>query len=271
MMEPEVAARLSSALEFAVAAGALLQDRPDELHVDSKSTRTDAVTQMDVAAEKLLFTAISESWPLDGFVGEEGSDRQGSSGFRWIVDPLDGTVNYLYALPGWSVSVGVEYEGQQVAGVVCVPTFGVTYFARNNAGAFARRDDGSIEQLSCGKVAELDMALVGTGFGYDQRLRTNQASVIAALLPAIRDIRRFGSAAADICAVAAGQLDAYFEVGLNSWDYSAATVIAREAGASVVGPHNGSPSRDLVMVANAALQPTLGDQLRRLHAPAGDG
>ena len=153
---------------------------------------------------------------------------------RWIVDPLDGTVNYLYGLHDWAVSIAAEVDGTVVAGVVEVPRHGETFTALAGQGAWLHRG-GARVALHCSSGVPLGQALVGTGFGYDAERRRVQGEVIAALLPHVRDIRRGGSASVDLCSVAAGRLDAFYERGLNYWDFAAGGLIAREAGAMVGG------------------------------------
>jgi myo-inositol-1(or 4)-monophosphatase len=180
---------------------------------------------------------------------------------RWLVDPIDGTVNYLYGLPGWSVSIGVEVDGDLAVGVVAVPTFGETYAAVLGEGAY--RDD---ERIRCNLPPDLGYALVGTGFGYEVARRAHQADVVRGLLPRVRDIRRFGSCAADLCAVAGGRLDAYYERGPQPWDLAAGVLIAREAGARVEGLRGSPPSADMVLAAPPGLFETLHDLLAGLDA-----
>ncbi len=222
---------LDSLLAFAVSwandAGKLISEGlMRERTLSSKSTATDLVTEMDAAAEKLIVSAIDEHRPDDGILGEEGTSRIGSSGVRWVIDPIDGTTNYVYRHPLFSVSIGVEIDGVGVAGAVCAPMIGDTYSARIGGGAFR---NGVPIRVS----AETDLAhaLIGTGFAYKADLRAIQGQRVAALVPHIRDVRRGGSAAIDLCFVADGRLDAYYEDGLNPWDECAGLVIAAEAGA----------------------------------------
>ncbi|WP_260610385.1 inositol monophosphatase family protein [Streptomyces sp. WAC06614] len=249
---------LELALAAARQAGALLRDgRPADLAVAKvKSSPIDVVTEMDLAAEKLITGFLSEHRPADGLLGEEGASTEGTSGVRWVIDPLDGTVNYLYGLPSWGVSVAAEYAGRAVVGVVEVPMRGETF--RAVAGGGARLGD---VPLSCRAAAPLDQALVATGFGYLQARRAHQAEVAARVIPRVRDVRRGGSAAIDLCDVAAGRLDAFYERGLNPWDYAAGDLIAREAGA-LTGGRPGRPASGELLVAGspavfASLQPLL--------------
>ncbi len=218
------------AVELASEAGALLASVMDDdrTEVDTKSSGTDMVTEMDRASEALLVQRITEARPHDAILGEEGADRAGTTGVRWVIDPLDGTTNYLYRLPGWNVSVGVEVDGEPVAGAVVVPAYRQTFAAAAGHGATC---NGRALRLS--GAPRLADTLVGTGFGYDPAVRVEQARALTALIGRVRDVRRSGAAATDLCSLAAGRLDAYYEAGLAPWDRSAGTVIAREAGATV--------------------------------------
>jgi myo-inositol-1(or 4)-monophosphatase len=249
---------LDLAKEAARSAGVLLRDgRPADLGVAAtKSSPVDVVTEMDIAAEKLITGFLAVHRPEDGFLGEEGAEAAGTSGIRWVIDPLDGTVNYLYGLPTWAVSIAAQQDGETVVGVVAAPMRGETYHAVRGGGAFC-----GARRLSCRTAPPLDQALVSTGFSYVQAARSRQAAVVQELIPRVRDIRRGGSAAIDLCDVAAGRLDAYYERGLNPWDLAAGDLIAREAGA-VTGGRPGSPaSGELTVAASpgvfSRLQPLL--------------
>jgi fructose-1,6-bisphosphatase/inositol monophosphatase family enzyme len=182
---------------------------------------------------------------------------------RWVVDPLDGTVNYLYGLHDWAVSIAAEVDGAVVAGVVEVPRHGETFTAVAGQGAWLHRGEAKLA-LHCTAQVPLGQALVGTGFGYDQGRRQVQGEVVAALLPHVRDIRRGGSASVDLCSVAAGRLDAFFERGLNYWDFAAGGLIAREAGAVVGGLAGKTESTSMVVAAGPGLFPVLADALADL-------
>jgi myo-inositol-1(or 4)-monophosphatase len=217
------------ARDAATAAGQLLLDGQRGVTVAAtKSSPTDVVTRMDTAAEDLLRALLLGARPDDAFLGEEEGERVGRSGVRWVVDPLDGTVNYLYGLPGWAVSIAAEVQGEVVVGVVDVPTWRTQFWATRGGRAFA---DGV--PLSASTESDLAQALVGTGFGYDVERRRSQAVSVSTLLPQVRDIRRFGAAAADLCLLAAGRVDAYYERGPAEWDRAAGLLIAAEAGAAV--------------------------------------
>ncbi|WP_307813445.1 inositol monophosphatase family protein [Streptomyces sp. N35] len=232
-------------------AGALLRDgRPADLAVAAtKSSPIDVVTEMDIAAEKLITGLITERRPHDGILGEEGASIEGTSGVRWVVDPLDGTVNYLYGLPTWAVSIAAEQDGESVVGVVAVPMRGETFYAVRGHGAWATGAWAGERRLACRPAPPLDQALVSTGFNYVAKVRARQAEVAGRLIPLLRDIRRGGSAAVDLCDVAAGRLDGYYERGLHPWDLAAGDLIAREAGALSGGRPGERPSNDLTVAA----------------------
>ncbi|MEU5366375.1 inositol monophosphatase family protein [Streptomyces sp. NPDC005925] len=249
MIDPLHSELLAIALEAARRAGDLLRDgRPADLAVAAtKSSPIDVVTEMDIAAEKLITTLVADRRPHDGYLGEEGALTEGTSGVRWVVDPLDGTVNYLYGLPTWSVSVAAEQDGETVVGVVVAPMRGETFHAVRGRGAWASGAWAGERRLACRPAPPLDQALVSTGFNYVTDVRAHQAEVAAKLIPQLRDIRRGGSAAVDLCDLAAGRLDGYYERGLNAWDWAAGDLIAREAGALTGGRPAERPSRDLTV------------------------
>ncbi|MET0476165.1 MAG: inositol monophosphatase family protein [Mycobacterium sp.] len=200
--------------------------------VRAKSTPTDPVTVVDTETERLLRDRLAELRPGDPIVGEEeGGSVVGHHGRpTWVLDPIDGTVNFVYDIEAYAVSVGVQIDGRSVAGAVAnVPT-GEVFSAAVGAGALLRRG-GVSTPLRCNPIVELSMALVGTGFGYSPERRRRQAEVLTRLLPEVRDVRRIGSCALDLCMVAAGRLDAYYELGVNVWDWAAGALIAEEAGA----------------------------------------
>jgi myo-inositol-1(or 4)-monophosphatase len=219
---------LELALKIARQAGELLVDRPASWDLTVKSTAIDIATQMDIASEKLIVESILSARPDDGIIGEEGASRESKSGVTWIIDPVDGTVNYFYELPGWAISIAAKDENGTLVGVVHSPTVNATWHASKGGGAFLND-----VKIACNDPVELNRALISTGFAYDVQVRTEQLKIVNALLPQIRDLRRIGSAAADICHVATGMVDGYFETGLFEWDLAAAELIAREAGATV--------------------------------------
>jgi myo-inositol-1(or 4)-monophosphatase len=268
----EAESLLDLACEVAVAAGRLLigsGGRPEV--VATKSSPTDVVTEADQAAEALIRGLIGEKRPGDRILGEEGGETGDGTGgqgvpsdVRWIVDPLDGTVNYLYGLPDWAVSVAAEVDGTVVAGAVFVPRRDELYSARLGHGAWLSsgaldwrgEDTGSPVRLACNRDVPLAQALVATGFGYAAGRRQVQGDVLRAVLPRVRDIRRGGSAAVDLCSVASGTVDAYYERGVNLWDIAAGGLIAAEAGAQVTGLQGRPPSPSMTL---AAPPPLLGE------------
>lgn len=263
MADPDVVsavdadALLELAAEVVREAGAVVRRRPVDLEVDTKTTPTDVVTSVDAAAERLIVAGLLDARPDDGVLGEEGAGAAGSTGVRWVIDPIDGTVNYLYGIPAYAVSIAAEYGGEVVAGVVLDVAADRLYTATRGGGAAC---DGV--PLRCSASAELAQALIGTGFAYDAGTRGAQAQVLTRVLPVVRDIRRFGSCALDLCAVAAGRLDGYYEWGPSVWDFAAGGLIAAEAGARVAAVHDG------LVVASA---PDLFDALRGLLPVAGAG
>ena len=216
------------AVEIAKNAGSLLLNRPKQLDISTKTSDIDVVTQMDRASERFIVEEILKARPDDGIIGEEGADRPSKSGYTWVIDPIDGTVNYLYNMAGWSVSIAVKDLQGTVVGVVYSPTIDSLYTAIRGGGAFL---NGS--KISCNDPIELNRALIATGFAYRSELREQQISQFNELIMKIRDYRRNGSAAIDICHVASGLVDGYYEMGLLEWDRAAAELIATESGAKV--------------------------------------
>ena len=254
------------AIKVAHEAGALLMDRPQDLGATTKTSPTDTVTIMDKRSEKMIIESILQARPDDGFLGEEGAERESKSGIRWIVDPLDGTTNYLYNLPGWCVSIGVQAqvhsgEWSTVVGVVYSPTTLRLYSAMRGAGALL---NGAT--IKCNDPVTLSQALVATGFGYESARRVRQGEVLAALAGEVRDIRRMGAAALDLCHVASGSVDAFFERGLAPWDHTAGALIAREAGAIVSDLYGGPESTIFTFAAGPALTALLRPKLESLAA-----
>src|SRR6202034_3702393 len=279
--DPEELLRI--AREAATAAGRLLASwrrdgRPDVVEV--KSSPTDVVTEMDRQSEALITGHIRAVRPGDTVLGEEGGQTTGarplSAGgpagpvrVRWVVDPLDGTVNYLYGLPDWSVSIAAEVDGTVVAGVVEIPRHGETFTAVIGGGAWLHRGDDA-RPLHCNTGVVLAQALAATGCGYAAQRRQVQGEVAAALLPHVRDIRRGGSASVDLCSVAAGRVDAFYERGLNYWDYAAGGLIAREAGALVGGLAGRPEGTSMTVAAGPGLYRQLDTFLTSLN-PEPDG
>jgi len=249
---------LNLAESIALKAGSLLVNRPSKFDLDEKSGVFDFATQMDHESEKLIVSEILAARPNDGLIGEEGANRESKSGVTWVIDPIDGTVNYLYDIPGWCISIAAKDRDGGLAGVVYSPATQSLWKAHRGGGAFL---NGNL--IKCNDPVALNRALVGSGFAYDLEKRKIQAALIARLLPEIRDLRRLGACAVDMCHVASGSLDAYFEAGVNEWDYAAAGLIATEAGAMIsidTGIWNGE--KNMVIVAGPALHPALSAQIR---------
>jgi myo-inositol-1(or 4)-monophosphatase len=235
------------------AASFVARSRP-EGRVDvaaTKSSPTDAVTEIDRASEALIRERILARRPQDGFVGEEGDDRQGESGVDWIVDPIDGTVNFVYGIPCYAVSIAAAVDGVVVAGYVVNIASGEEWAAVRGGGAW-RLDGDERHRLVAPEPPILEHALIGTGFHYVPEIRASQAAAVAQLLPQVRDIRRSGSAALNLCELAAGRLDAFVEQGLMPWDRAAGGLVATEAGLVVSGL-DGEPDERLVMAAHPAM------------------
>jgi myo-inositol-1(or 4)-monophosphatase len=201
-------------------------NRPESFTLTEKSSAVDFATQMDQQAEEMIVKLLLEQRPDDGIVAEEGAARQSKSGITWVIDPIDGTVNYLYGLPGWNVSIAAKDKDGVVAGVVVSPTLNSTWWATRGGGSFLNG-----KKLTCNDPVELNRAMLATGFAYEPEKRAFQLQFINTLLPQIRDIRRVGAAAVDLSFVGTGNVDAYFESGLHEWDIAAGGLIAREAGA----------------------------------------
>jgi myo-inositol-1(or 4)-monophosphatase len=266
-LPPEPQALVVLARSVAREAADLLLARHGQVAVvEVKSSPTDVVTQLDRAAEQLIRDRLLAARPGDAILGEEGG-QTGHGRVRWIVDPLDGTVNYLYGLPDWAVSIAAEVDGEVVAGAVCVPLQRSMYSATLGGGAWLESEwQAGPQQLACNADVALASALVATGFGYAAEQRAAQGVVTAAVLPQVRDIRRTGSAANDLCSVAAGRVDAYYEQGVHEWDVAAGGLIAREAGA-VMGGIGGRPAGEaMTIAADPALFRAMHDLLASLDA-----
>jgi myo-inositol-1(or 4)-monophosphatase len=259
---PDPHALLELATDLARRAGALaLEMRAGVETLATKSSPTDVVTKADQAVERLLTDGIRAARPDDGLLGEEGASDAGSSGLRWVVDPIDGTVNYLYGIPQWAVSIGIEDGGGTLVGVVYDP-------AKQELWQAVRGEGSTVNgaSLRCSGATSLAQSLVATGFGYDERRRAAQAQILPGLLPVVRDIRRLGAGALDLCGVAAGRVDAYYEQGLSPWDLSAGRLIATEAGARVEGLRGRAASHDLVIAATPGVFDALHDLLAAADA-----
>lgn len=253
---PSDSALLELALEIALEAGRMIAAaREGTVTVaDRKSSVTDVVTQVDRDAEALIRDRIRAARPHDAFFGEESGGDAGSSGLTWVVDPIDGTVNFLYGIPHYAVSIAVV-EGPadpatwvERVGVVHNPATGETFTAVRGGGAFL-----GDRALRIPEPPQLAEALIATGFAYDADIRAEQGAAVAAMLPRVRDIRRLGTASLDLCNLAAGRVDAYAERTLNPWDHAAGGLIVAEAGGVVVGRHGAAPSRDFVIAVHPEL------------------
>ena len=266
-VDPEVLVELAGRL--ARTAGRLIREgRPQQVDVAAtKSSAVDVVTAMDLASEALLRRMLADERPTDGILGEEEAPRHGTSGITWVLDPVDGTVNYLYGIPAYAVSVAAvtgEPDPRTwtvLAGAVHAVAEDLTWTASRGNGAWL---DG--RRLHVNEARPLAESLVGTGFGYQAERRRAQARVLAHLLPQVRDIRRMGSAALDLCAVACGRLDAYYERGLKPWDLAAGQLVAQEAGALVTGLRGEAPGDAMTLAGPPSTVATLDAILSELGA-----
>jgi myo-inositol-1(or 4)-monophosphatase len=225
---------------------------------------------MDQLAESLIVSGIELGRPDDGLLGEEGAAKKSSSGRRWVIDPIDGTVNYLYQLPHWCVSIALveEETNSGIVGVVYAPALNSMFVGLAGSGAFRIMGE-KVTKLSVSTQEKLSQSLVGTGFGYASDRRAHQAQVLTAVLPNVRDIRRLGSCALDLCLVAAGELDAYYERGVKPWDHAAGSLIVKEAGGQVSGLNDEQPSESLILAANKNVMPQLLKILREQNVDQG--
>jgi myo-inositol-1(or 4)-monophosphatase len=255
--DPDPRGLLALAVTAARAAGALLRERFEagpEREVSAKSSPTDLVSEADLASQRAIHSLIAADRPQDGFLAEEeGADLTGSSGLQWVVDPLDGTINFLFGIPEWCVSIAVKDEHGTLAGVVHDPIVPRTFTAIR--GARAERDGVPVSSAG-GRGAPLAEALVATGFAYNATVRAAQGDVVARLLPQVRDIRRFGSAALDLAWTATGRYDVFYERGVNAWDVAAGVLLCECAGLQVhpLEPHDDLPGGVLVAPAGLAEQ-----------------
>ena len=232
---------LKVAMDLAEAAAELIRTKRGELgdvraYSQSKSSAEDPVTIVDSMAEEFITEGLRSLRPRDGLIGEEGSSFSSVSGVTWIVDPIDGTVNFIYGHPNYAVSIAAAVDGEVIAGCVVNVATAKMYVAAKGCGAFALSPVGTHSRLVASQEVDLATTLVATGFSYASLRRKAQAEILLKVLPLVRDIRRMGSAALDLCALAEGMVDAYYEHALNAWDYAAGVLIAREAGAFVVAP-----------------------------------
>ncbi|MDT5089964.1 MAG: monophosphatase [Mycobacterium sp.] len=231
--------------------------------VQSKTTPTDPVTIVDTETEQLLRDRLTQLRSGDAVLGEESGGPADPADaapgtVTWVLDPIDGTVNFVYGIPAYAVSVAAQIDGVSVAGAVADVVGGRLYSAAAGLGAHVTDAEGT-RRLRCSAVDDLSLALVGTGFAYSLRRRSVQAQLVSKIVPKVRDVRRMGSAALDLCMVAAGRLDAYYEHGLHVWDSAAGALIAAEAGARLLLPEPGDPQRNAALVVAAA--PGIADQL----------
>ena len=256
MTHPAPTELLNLARTIALTAGALAHRRRAEgvEIVASKSSPEDILTAADREVELLIRGLLADARPNDGFYGEESDATRGTSGLTWVVDPIDGTVNYLYGIPFYAVSIAVVQgdpdpaSWNALAGAVVNPALGEVFTASQGSGAWL-----GDHRLYVNQDVPLSLALAGTGFGYEAARRVWQANVVGGLIGQVRDIRRIGSAALDLCSVACGRLDLYFERGLNPWDHAAGALIAREAGARVGALHADDEGRELLIAAAPSL------------------
>jgi myo-inositol-1(or 4)-monophosphatase len=249
---------LDVAVAAAEIAGRLLRERFEaggERTLATKSTPTDLVSEADLAAQRAIRALLDERRPADGFLGEEGGDAAGSSGLRWIVDPLDGTVNFLFGIPQWAVSIAVCDAEGGVAGVVHDPMRGETFTGLRGE---LPRCNGSV--MVPRAPTDLRMAMVATGFGYDAKIRIEQGRVVANLIDRVRDIRRFGSAALDLAWTAAGRYDAYYERGVKPWDVAAGEILCRSVGLEL----RDMPATDTLPYGILVAPPVLAGELHAL-------
>ena len=256
MSNSEVTLLLAICTELAMTGGkrAYAGRRAGLKDVQTKTTSTDMVTEFDKATEKYIVDEIRSRRPDDSIIGEEGGSHSGNSNYTWCIDPIDGTTNFLYALPSWSVSIGISDEKGPLVGVVYIPALDEMFTAIRGGGAFLNG-----EQIRCNEITDISKALVCTGFSYSPEHRTVQSKRVSTFIHKVRDIRRLGAASVDICFVACGRVDAYFEENLHSWDIAAAELIAIEAGARSGDFHGGISSPAEIMIACPRIFEALSD------------
>lgn len=260
-VQPEVLREI--AVETAELAAARIVDKRAELgdirqFSTTKSSAVDPVTVVDTMAEDFIADRLETLRPGDGIIGEEGAARDSVSGVSWIVDPIDGTVNFLYGLPHYAVSVAAASNGEVVAGAVVNVATGVVYAAAKGHGATRRSAEGTTV-LRVNELDDVAQVLLATGFAYSGTRRQAQAEALGKVLPVVRDIRRMGSAALDLCALAEGSVDAYYEHGISCWDFAAGALVAAEAGAVVQAPSLSTPgvAGELTFAAAGGVYPAL--------------
>jgi myo-inositol-1(or 4)-monophosphatase len=233
--------------------------RTNEYQISTKSSTTDMVTSIDKSVETFIVQKIRHLYPSHSIIAEEGSDFEGKSDIAWVIDPIDGTTNFIYNFPAYSVSLAVTERETTVAGVVMNLAENSMYWASKDGGAF--KDNQTIEVRG---PEQISRSLIGTGFGYSPIRRVSQANFLHSIIGEVRDIRRAGAASLDLCYLAEGRLDGYYEAGLKQWDYAAGSLIVTEAGGIVTGITELRPNSDLVV---AASNPELADFLRNKLIP----
>lgn len=254
---------------------ALAGRRAGLANVQTKSTATDMVTEFDRASEQMIVDGLIRLRPDDAIVGEEGASRPGTSGITWHIDPIDGTSNFLYAIPNWAVSIGATDDSvstseikhgthpASVAGAVFIPAQSEMFTATLGGGAHLNG-----QEIHCNQISLLSQALVCTGFSYSPQQRTVQAARVAKMIDKIRDIRRFGAASIDLCYVACGRFDAYFEENLHSWDVAAGQLIATEAGCATGNYRGGAMTPSQTLVCAPSIFDQLGELITSCTAPS---
>lgn len=266
---------LEVAVSVAREAAELVRRRRAELIDDNlltstahtKTSAVDPVTQVDEESEKFITSRLSQLRPDDGVMGEEGAAVETSSGIRWIVDPIDGTVNFLYGIPQYAVSIAAARGEELLAGAVINVATGRIYRASAGGGAEVSHDGGEWNPVNASRETQLATTLVATGFSYTSGWRAQQAAILQRIIDQVRDIRRMGSAALDLCAVAEGRIDAYYEHATHPWDYAAGALIAAEAGARVSHPGLNASGKDAGVTVAAA--PGVSDEFKEMLLEAG--
>jgi myo-inositol-1(or 4)-monophosphatase len=237
----------------------------NSLTVDTKSTLTDLVTEYDKASETLVVEGITSARPHDGIIGEEGTSKPGTTGIDWLIDPIDGTTNFYYDLPLWAVSIGISDAQGIRLGVVYAPALNEMYTAVRGHGAFRNG-----QRIRVSGLTDISTALVGTGFAYKAPKRIWQSTMVTNLVGHVRDMRRLGAASIDLCSVACGRLDAYFEEGLGPWDLAGGHIIALEAGATATDWSGDAIRPAQVCVSTPGIAPQLRELITIAVAAAGD-
>ena len=268
-MRDEYLALRDLALRIALEVAPLPADAQPRTHdartmaTATKSTPIDLVTELDEATERAIIALIQAARPDDGILAEEGGGADSRTGYTWIIDPIDGTVNYFYGHANWAISIGItDAAGTAVAGVVHAPVLGETYVAAKGCGAYLVVGD-EWTAMTTPPTVDLEQALIATGFSYSVDRRIPMIGVLSELLPRIRDVRRMGAASLDICATALGRINGYYERDLNPWDLCAGSVVAAEVGLEVMGLRGDPAGKNMSIVAPKALATTLHDVIAR--------